>query len=78
MSAFNNAGFSPDPVGLYPYSGDLWMLAPIGLGVLIGALGFPVYLNILRQWRHPRCYNAGLHGAVDEWFKSHAWKACEG
>ena len=54
VSSFNNAGFSPDPVGLYPYAGDLWMLLPIGLGVLIGALGFPVYLNLLRQWRTPR------------------------
>jgi len=54
VSAFNNAGFSPDPLGLTPYSGDLWMLLPIGLGVLVGALGFPVYLNVLRQWRHPR------------------------
>ncbi len=54
VSAFNNAGFSPDPVGLYPYSGDLWMLLPIGLGVFVGALGFPVYLNLLRDWRHPR------------------------
>lgn len=54
VSAFNNAGFSPDPVGLIPFAGDAWMLVPIGLGVLIGALGFPVYLNILRQWRHPR------------------------
>ncbi|PKQ18551.1 MAG: potassium transporter Trk [Actinobacteria bacterium HGW-Actinobacteria-8] len=54
ISAFNNAGFSPDPVGLYPYSADLWMLLPIGLGVFVGALGFPVYLNVLRQWRHPR------------------------
>ena len=54
ISAFNNAGFSPDPIGLYPYSGDPWMLLPIGLGVFVGALGFPVYLNVLRQWRHPR------------------------
>lgn len=54
VSAFNNAGFSPDPVGLIPYAGDLWMLLPIGLGVFVGALGFPVYLNILREWRHPR------------------------
>ncbi|WP_291381705.1 potassium transporter TrkG [Demequina sp.] len=54
ISAFNNAGFSPDPLGLTPYSADLWMLLPIGLGVFVGALGFPVYLNILRQWRHPR------------------------
>lgn len=54
VSAFNNAGFSPDPVGLIPYAGDLWMLAPIGLGVLVGALGFPVYLVLLRSWRRPR------------------------
>jgi hypothetical protein len=26
---------------------------------------------------HPR-YNSGLRGEVDERFKSHAWKACEG
>lgn len=54
VSSFNNAGFSPDPVGLYPYSSDLWMLVPIGLGVLIGALGFPVYFNLLRAWNSPR------------------------
>lgn len=54
ISAFNNAGFSPDPLGLIPYAADLWMLVPIGLGVFVGALGFPVYLNVLREWRHPR------------------------
>lgn len=54
VSAFNNAGFSPDPVGLIPYAGDAWMLVPIGMGVFVGALGFPVYLNVVRQWRHPR------------------------
>ena len=54
VSAFNNAGFTPDPLGLTPYSGDMWMLVPIGLGVFVGALGFPVYLNMLREWRRPR------------------------
>jgi Trk-type K+ transport system membrane component len=54
ISSFNNAGFSPDPVGLYPYSSDLWMLVPIGMGVFLGALGFPVYFNLLRAWRTPR------------------------
>ncbi len=54
IAAFNNAGFSPDPVGLAPYAADMWVLAPLGLGVFVGALGFPVYLNILREWRHPR------------------------
>lgn len=54
IAAFNNAGFSPDPVGLAPYAADFWVLAPLGLGVFVGALGFPVYLNVLREWRHPR------------------------
>ena len=54
ISSFNNAGFSPDPVGLYPYASDLWMLLPIGMGVFLGALGFPVYFNLLRAWRTPR------------------------
>lgn len=54
ISAFNNAGFAPDPMGLIPYAGDPWMLMPIGLGVFVGALGFPVYLNIMREWRRPR------------------------
>lgn len=54
VSAFNNAGFAPDPVGLEPYAGDAWMLIPIGLGVLIGSLGYPVYMNLVRGWRRPR------------------------
>ncbi|MFN3865814.1 MAG: TrkH family potassium uptake protein [Demequina sp.] len=56
-SAFNNAGFTPDPAGLIPYAGDFWMLLPIGLGVLIGSLGYPVYLNLVRGWRRPRMWS---------------------
>src|SRR5690554_1976262 len=36
ISAFNNAGFSPDPVGLNPYAADAWVLVPIAVGVFIG------------------------------------------
>lgn len=54
VSAFNNAGFTPDPAGLSPFQGDFWVLAPIGIGVLVGGLGFPVYLNMLRHWSSPR------------------------
>lgn len=54
ISAFNNAGFTPDPDGLTPFTSDLWMLVPIGLGVLIGSLGYPVYLTLVRAWRTPR------------------------
>ncbi len=54
ISAFNNAGFVPNAGGLSPYVDDWWIRAPIGLGVLIGSLGFPVFLNVMRRWRHPR------------------------
>lgn len=57
ISSFNNAGFSPDPVGLYPFSDDFWVLVPLGLGVFIGSLGYPVYLNIVRSWRKPRTWS---------------------
>lgn len=53
VSAFNNAGFSPQG-GLGPYISDGWVLIPIALGVMIGALGFPVYLALIRNWRRPR------------------------
>ena len=57
VSAFNNAGFSPDPVGLTPYAADAWVLLPLGLGVLIGGLGYPIYLNLVRGWRRPQWWS---------------------
>lgn len=54
VSSFNNAGFVPTEDGLAPFANDLWVRAPIALGVFIGALGFPVYLNLIRRWRRPR------------------------
>lgn len=57
ISAFNNAGFTPDPEGLQPFAGDFWMLVPIALGVLIGSLGYPVYLNMVRGWRRPQMWS---------------------
>lgn len=54
ISAFNNAGFVPNVGGLSFFVSDLWALVPIAMGVFIGALGFPVYMNLLREWRRPR------------------------
>jgi Trk-type K+ transport system membrane component len=54
ISSFNNAGFVPTESGLAPFANDVWVRAPIALGVFIGALGFPVYLNLVRHWRRPR------------------------
>ena len=54
ISAFNNAGFVPTEHGLTPYAGDWWVSVPTMLGVFIGALGFPVILNLAERRRHVR------------------------
>ncbi len=54
VSAFNNAGFVPTSEGLEPYAADWLVIVPIGLGVLIGSLGFPVIHNLLVTRREGR------------------------
>lgn len=58
-SIFNNAGFVIMPEGLEVYVGDWWMNLPIFFGTFMGAVGFPVLLNVARRWRTPR--NWTLH-----------------
>ncbi|NCD16480.1 MAG: TrkH family potassium uptake protein [Actinobacteria bacterium] len=54
LSIFNNAGFVVLEEGLVPYIGDWWMGLPIVIGTFLGAVGFPVLLNIRHAWRTPR------------------------
>lgn len=54
LSIFNNAGFVVLEEGLVPYIGDWWMGLPIVFGTFLGAIGFPVLLNIRHAWRTPR------------------------
>lgn len=49
ISAFNNAGFIPTAEGLAPHADDWLLLLPIIVGAFIGALGFPVILNVARN-----------------------------
>lgn len=51
ISSFNNAGFSLHEGSLQAWAGDPFVLAPIGIGVFLGGLGFPVLLTIARDWR---------------------------
>lgn len=53
-SIFNNAGFVILPEGFTPYVGDWWFNLPIFVGTFIGAVGFPVMLNVARRFRSPR------------------------
>lgn len=51
VSIFNNAGFTILPEGLSPHVGDWWIGLPIVVGTFIGAIGFPVILNVWHVWR---------------------------
>ena len=58
------------------------MVKPADVNLLLSMLANPQKAR-KRQGRVGKrrltpCYNGGLAGEVDERFKSHAWKACEG
>lgn len=55
-SIFNNAGFVIMPEGLAPYAHDWWMGLPIVAGTFVGAIGFPVILDIMRHRTRPRLW----------------------
>lgn len=54
VSVFNNAGFVIMGDGLAPFVSDWWMLFPIAVGTFIGAVGFPVIMDISKRLRTPR------------------------
>ncbi|WP_454932019.1 TrkH family potassium uptake protein [Actinomyces oricola] len=56
LSIFNNAGFVILPEGLAPYASDWWMGLPIVLGTFVGAVGFPVILDVVRNRSRPRLW----------------------
>ncbi|WP_422115413.1 TrkH family potassium uptake protein [Brachybacterium sp. UNK5269] len=62
ISAFNNAGFVPEAIGTEQYLGDPFFSIPIGLAVLVGSLGFPVILVMVRKLRTPRKWS--LHAKL--------------
>lgn len=51
VSAFNNAGFGLHADSLTRYAQDPWVTLPIAVAVILGGIGFPVLLEMLRH-RH--------------------------
>lgn len=49
VSAFNNAGFSLFSANLVDFASDWWISGFIGLAVIVGGLGFPVWLDLRRR-----------------------------
>ncbi|TIC81603.1 potassium transporter TrkG [Nocardioides sp. GY 10127] len=54
VSAFNNAGFALWSDSLVGFATDPWICLPLCVAVVLGGLGFPVILELLRRWRRPR------------------------
>lgn len=53
IQAFNNAGFTLYSDGLVGFSRDPWLMLPLGLGAIIGGLGFPALFEAVRDRRRP-------------------------
>lgn len=49
ISAYNNGGFALWPDNLIRFGADPWLLLPITFAFVLGALGFPVLLELLRR-----------------------------
>ncbi|WP_427384442.1 TrkH family potassium uptake protein [Janibacter sp. G56] len=49
ISAFNNAGFALFSDNLMGFVDDPWICLPIALAVILGGLGFPVIMELLRR-----------------------------
>ena len=52
--AFTNTGFLPTSTGLEPYGSDWWFLGALMIGVVFGAIGFPVIYVLSKQLRRPQ------------------------
>jgi Trk-type K+ transport system membrane component len=53
VSSFNNAGFALYTDNLIPFVADPFICLPICAAIILGGLGFPVLMELRRQFRRP-------------------------
>lgn len=53
ISAFNNAGFALYTDNLMSFVADPWIILPIAAAVILGGLGFPVLMQLRKEFRSP-------------------------
>lgn len=53
VSGYNNAGFALFSLSLMDFVTDPWVVVPICLATIVGGLGLPVVLEVLREHRRP-------------------------
>ncbi|NHC45504.1 TrkH family potassium uptake protein [Motilibacter aurantiacus] len=62
VSAFNQAGFALSSAGLADYVADPWVCFPVIVAIVLGGLGFPVLVELLRERRTPQTWS--LHTKI--------------
>jgi len=53
VSAFTNLGFTLQADSMMQFVGDPFVCLPVCAAVILGGLGFPVIVQLWRDWRHP-------------------------
>ncbi|MGB3737471.1 MAG: potassium transporter TrkG [Ilumatobacter sp.] len=54
VATFNNAGISLYSDNLAGFVGDPLVTIPVTIGFIVGGLGFPLYVEFIRRWKHSR------------------------
>ena len=62
ISAFNNAGFALYPDGLTKFGSDWLFLIPVMTAIIVGGLGFPVFLDLRQKLTRRRALS--LHSKI--------------
>lgn len=72
VSAFNNAGFGLHADSAVTWVDDPWMCLPLMASVMVGGLGFPVWWEMLRHWRH-QYRRWTIHATITIWGSIILW-----
>ncbi|WP_454850363.1 TrkH family potassium uptake protein [Promicromonospora soli] len=62
VSGYNNAGFALFSLSLMDFVSDPWICVPIAVATIVGGLGLPVILEVLRERWRPRRWS--LHSKI--------------
>ncbi|MCH1883374.1 potassium transporter TrkG [Agrococcus sp. ARC_14] len=57
VSSYNNAGFALFSDNLMGFVDDPWILLPLAFATIVGGLGFPVIMQLLKHAPHPRRFS---------------------
>lgn len=64
VSAFNNAGFGLRSDRLAGYATDPFVCGPVAAAIILGGLGFPVLIELVRRYRTPLAWSMTTRAVV--------------